>query len=128
MTDPQSEVITSYRASYQELVGFVPPRVASRFDALEGSNPELLVAQEELRRLVMYPDALDQHTVQLIVFAVLMSKLSDAAVTHGLAARRAGATWDELSAAANLAYLFSGVSVANRLPAVLEEIARKEQP
>ena len=34
----------------------------------------------------MYPDALDQKTVQLVLFGILHAKLSDAAKLHGLAA------------------------------------------
>ena len=114
--------IEAFRASYEELLGFVPPRVAARFDSLADTDPELLVAQEHLRSLAMYPDCLDQKSAQLILFGMLMSKLSDAAKLHGVAARRAGATEQQLKATVNLAALFGGVSVANRAPAVLDEI------
>ena len=114
--------IEAFRASYEELIGFVPPRVAARFDSLAETDPDLLVAQEQLRSLAMYPECLDQKTAQLILFGILMSKLSDAAKLHGVAARRAGATQQQLQATVNIAALFGGVSVANRAPAVLDEI------
>jgi 4-carboxymuconolactone decarboxylase len=122
---PQS--IEEFRATYEELVGFVPPRVAARFDVLTHTDPELLLAQERLRNLAMNPAALDQKTVQLILFGILHAKLSDAAKLHGLAALRAGATWEELRAVIDLAFLFTGFSAANRGPQVLAEIADLEK-
>jgi 4-carboxymuconolactone decarboxylase len=114
-----------FRATYEEMVGFVPPRVAARFERA-GDHNEVLLAQERLRNLVMYPDCLDQKTVQLVLFGILHSKLSDAAKLHGLAARRAGATWEEMQAVVDLAFLFTGMSAANRGPALLDDIAAME--
>lgn len=115
-----------FRATYEQMVGFVPPRIAARFERL-GDDNEVLLAQERLRNLVMYPDALDQKTVQLVLFGILHSKLSDAAKLHGMAARRAGATWEEMQAVIDLAFLFTGMSAANRGPALLDEIAAMEE-
>ncbi len=56
---PQS--IAGYRATYEETLGFVPPRVQSRFEALAEADPDLLLAQERLRNVIMYPDALFSH-------------------------------------------------------------------
>jgi hypothetical protein len=86
------ERLDEFEATYRELVGFVPPRVKARFAASTIHNPDVLLAQERLRNLIMYPDALDQKTVQLVLFGILHSKLSDAAKLHGVAARRAGAS------------------------------------
>ncbi|MFK0113005.1 carboxymuconolactone decarboxylase family protein [Streptomyces sp. NPDC091217] len=118
-----------FLASYEELVGFVPPRVQARFAGAVAAGPgreEILLAQERLRNLVMYPDSLDQRTVQLVLLGILHSKLSDAAALHGLAARRAGATDEALQAVIDLAYLFTGMSAANRGPALLEAIDELE--
>lgn len=117
------ESIDEYRATYEEMLGFVPPRVKSRYEESAKANPEVLLAQERLRNLIMYPDVLDQKTVQLVLFGILHAKLSDAAKLHGLAALRAGAGWDELRAVIDLAFLFTGFSAANRGPQVLAEIA-----
>jgi 4-carboxymuconolactone decarboxylase len=121
------ETIDDYRANYEKMLGFVPPRVRARFDASAEANPQVLLAQEHLRNLIMYPAALDQKTVQLVLFGILHAKLSDAAKLHGLAARRAGASWDELRAIVDLAFLFTGFSAANRGPQVLDEIAELEK-
>jgi 4-carboxymuconolactone decarboxylase len=125
-TDEQLKKIDEYRESYRDLVGFVPPRIASRMARLSELDPDFLIAQEEVRRQAMYPEALDQKTVQLILFAVLAVNLRDAAKLHGLAARRAGASWEELQATLNLAFLFGGLSVSNDGAHVLEEIAELE--
>lgn len=121
-TEEQLAKIEQYRSSYQKLVGFVPPRVESRIARLTALNPDFLIAQEEVRRLAMYPDALDQKTVQLILFAVLAVNVRDAAKLHGLAALRAGASVDELQATLNLAFLFGGLSVSNRGAHIIDEI------
>lgn len=124
--EEQNAQIEGFRESYREMLGFFPPRVAARFEQLEEHAPEVLIAHEAWRAALIYPDALDQKTVQLMVLAILASKLSDAAKLHGLAARRVGATDDELRAAINLASLFSGISVANRLPVIMADIDELE--
>ncbi|MFJ1998420.1 carboxymuconolactone decarboxylase family protein [Streptomyces asiaticus] len=125
-TTEQQHEIDHYLQTYREMAGFVPPRIQARFDSLGRTNPELLLAQEKVRNLVTYTDVLDQKTVQLILFAVLAVQLRDAAKIHGHAARRAGASWEELQAALNLAYLFGGVSIANHAPSILEGVAELE--
>ncbi|GAS99487.1 carboxymuconolactone decarboxylase [Mycolicibacterium canariasense] len=126
-TDEQLAKIEEYRNSYVDMVGFVPPRIASRIARLTELNPDFLIAQEEVRRQAVYTDALDQKTVQLILFAVLAVNVRDAAKLHGLAALRAGATWEELQATLNLAFLFGGLSVSNRNATILDEIAELEE-
>jgi 4-carboxymuconolactone decarboxylase len=126
-TDEQLAKIEEYRNSYVDMVGFVPPRIASRIARLTELNPDFLIAQEEVRRRAIYTDALDQKTVQLILFAVLAVNVRDAAKLHGLAALRAGATWEELQAALNLAFLFGGLSVSNGNATILDEIAELEE-
>jgi 4-carboxymuconolactone decarboxylase len=126
-TDEELAKIEEYRNSYVDMVGFVPPRIASRIARLTELNPDFLIAQEEVRRQAIYTDALDQKTVQLILFAVLAVNVRDAAKLHGLAALRAGATWEELQAALNLAFLFGGLSVSNGNATILDEIAELEE-
>jgi 4-carboxymuconolactone decarboxylase len=121
------EDLDGYLASYQRMVGFVPPRVQARFSESSKENPDVLLAQERLRNLIMFPETLDQKTVQLVLFGILHAKLSDAAKLHGLAALRAGASWAELRAVIDLAFLFTGFSAANRGPQVLAEIAELQE-
>jgi 4-carboxymuconolactone decarboxylase len=121
------EQIEEYRNFYVELLGFVPPRIQARTDLLARVDPELLTMQEELRRHCMYPDCFDTKTSQLILFAILLTNLQDAAKLHALAAFRAGATFEELSAVVNLVFLFRGLSAANLGAEILQGIAKAAQ-
>ncbi len=121
ITDEQVE---EYRDFYTGLLGFVPPRIQARTDLLARLDPELLAQQEELRRHCMYPECFDTKTSQLMLFAILLTNLQDAAKLHALAAYRAGATFEELSAVVNLVFLFRGLSAANLGAEILQGIAK----
>jgi alkylhydroperoxidase/carboxymuconolactone decarboxylase family protein YurZ len=71
----------------------------------------------------MYPKCFDTKTAQLMLFGMLLVQLSDAAHLHARAALRAGATWEELSAVVGLAFLFRGLSAANRGAQIIQELA-----
>ncbi len=117
------EQVEEYRDFYAGLLGFVPPRIQARTDLLARLDPELLALQEDLRRHCMYPKCFDVKTAQLMLFGMLLMNLQDAARLHGLAAYRAGATFEELSAVVNLAFLFRGLSAANLGAEILQSIA-----
>ena len=121
------EQVEEYRKFYVELLGFVPPRIQARTDLLARVDPELLTMQEELRRHCMYPDCFDTKTSQLMLFAILLTNLQDAAKLHALAAFRAGATFEELSAVVNLVFLFRGLSAANLGAEILQGIANSSK-
>ena len=120
------EKLEEYRSIYEELLGFVPPRIQARTDLLGRLDPEFLSLQEEIRKKGMYPDVFDVKTVQLMLFGMLLLSLRDAARIHGIAARRAGATWEEMQAVVNLAYLYGGLSAANIGAQFLQQIAEME--
>ena len=117
------EKVEEYRDFYVGLLGFVPPRIQARTDLLARLDPELLVMQEDLRRHCMYPPCFDVKTAQLMLFGMLLVNLQDAARLHAIAAYRAGATFEELSAVVNLAFLFRGLSAANLGAEILQGIA-----
>lgn len=116
--------VQEYRNFYVELLGFVPPRIQARTDVLARLDPELLAMQEAFRRHCMYPKCFDVKTAQLMLFGMLLVNLQDAAKLHALAAYRAGATFEELTAVVNLAFLFRGLSAANAGAEILQSIAR----
>ena len=120
------EKLEEYRGIYEELLGFVPPRIQARTELLGRLDPEFLSLQEEIRKRGMYPDVFDVKTVQLMLFGMLLLSLRDAARIHGIAARRAGATWEEMQAVVNLAYLYGGLSAANIGAQFLQQIAEME--
>ncbi len=118
------EKVEEYRDFYVELLGFVPPRIQARTDLLARLDPELLAMQEEVRQHCMYPKCFDVKTAQLMLFGMLLMNLQDAAKLHALGAYRAGASFEELAAVVNLAYLFRGLSAANLGAEILENIAK----
>lgn len=121
-----AEQVQAYRDVYTDLIGFVPPRIQARTELLSRIDPELLAMQEAIRAHAMYPACFDVKTSQLMLFGILLGLLSDATRLHAIAARRAGATWEELSAVVGLAFLFRGLPAANLGAQIIEEIAAGE--
>ncbi|MBX6318572.1 carboxymuconolactone decarboxylase family protein [Pigmentiphaga sp.] len=113
-------------AIYKELIGFVPPRIEARLSVTGALDPTLVDLQEKMREHAMYPKCFDVKTAQLMLFGMLLMDMSDAAVLHGIAARRAGATWEEMQAVVSLCFLFRGLSAANRGAELLANIAEHE--
>ena len=118
--------LEALRQVYGDLIGFVPPRIQARTDLLARLDPELLTMQEAMRRRAMYPPCFDTKTAQLMLFGMLLMTLADAARLHAIAARRAGATWEELSAVVNLAFLFRGLPAANLGAQIIQGMAETE--
>ncbi|HEU5382179.1 MAG TPA: carboxymuconolactone decarboxylase family protein [Ktedonobacteraceae bacterium] len=116
--------VEALRQRYVELIGFVPPRIQARTDLLARLDPELLEMEETIRQRAMYPECFDTKTAQLMLFGMLLVLLSDAAHLHARAAHRAGASWEELSAVVNLAFLFRGLPAANRGAQIIQEIIK----
>lgn len=111
---------------YEELIGFVPPRIEARLAVTGALDPELLDLQERMRARAMYPKCFDVKTSQLMLFGMLLMDGSDAAVLHGIAARRAGASWEEMQAVVSLCFLFRGLPAANKGAETLAKIAKRE--
>ena len=112
---------------YEELLGFVPPRIEARLAVTGALDPEMVDLQEKMREHAMYPKSFDVKTAQLMLFGMLLMSGSDAAVLHAIAARRAGASWNELQDTINLCFLFRGLSAANRGAEILGNIAHRER-
>jgi alkylhydroperoxidase/carboxymuconolactone decarboxylase family protein YurZ len=118
--------LAALRAPYEALIGFVPPRIMARTDIGARLDPELLRLQEASRLRAMYPACFDVKTTQLMLFGILLALMGDAARLHAIAARRAGASWEELSAVVGLAYLFRGLPAANLGAEILQKMAEAE--
>jgi len=111
---------------YKDLIGFLPPRIEARINVTGALDPELLDLQEKMRERAMYPKCFDVKTSQLLLFGMLLMDLNSAAPLHGIAARRAGATWEEMQAVVSLCFLFRGLSAANQGAELLANIAKRE--
>jgi AhpD family alkylhydroperoxidase len=109
-------------ADYETMIGFVPEKIRRRLDVSERLDPITLGIFEQWRLQALTPDALDQKTVQLMAFAILLVQGSAAARNHGHAAVRVGATAEELHAAAAIAALFRGVAAFNQAGEIIESL------
>ncbi len=116
-----------YEAIYQELIGFVPPRIKERIRLGLEVDPELLDMVERIRDHAMYPKCMDVKTAQLILFGLLLSHISPAAEYHGRAAMRAGASKAELHATAGLAFLFRGLPAFNLAAELINKIYAEDK-
>ncbi len=118
--------LAALRAPYAELIGFVPPRIMARTELGARLDPELLRLEEAVRLRAMYPACFDTKTAQLMLFGILLALMGDAARLHAIAARRAGASWEELHAVVGLAFLFRGLPAANLGAEILLKLAEGE--
>lgn len=118
--------IDERNAIYADLIGFVPPRIEARMAVTGALDPTLLEMQEKMREHAMYPKCFDVKTAQLMLFGMLLMDMSDAAQLHAIAARRAGASWEEMQAVISLCFLFRGLPAANRGAEILANVAKRE--
>ncbi|MCI0622089.1 MAG: carboxymuconolactone decarboxylase family protein [Acidobacteria bacterium] len=128
MTSPLSaEEQAALKARYAELIGFVPPRIQARINVSSQVDPEHLRLQEALRYHCMYPACFDVKTSQLMLFGILLSNMAEGARFHAIAARRSGASWEELHAVAAMAGLFRGLSAMNLAADIIYQLMQAEE-
>ena len=118
--------LAKFRDTYVELFGHLPPLPAARFEFSGEVNPEFLRKAEELRAHALYSDVFDLKTTHLILFGMLLVEHNPAAQMHALAARRAGATWQELHKVVELASATGSLGPANQGSAMLKTLRDKE--
>jgi 4-carboxymuconolactone decarboxylase len=119
--------LAKFRDTYVELFGHLPPLPAARFEFSGEVNPEFLRLAEKLREHAFYSDVFDLKTTHLILFGMLLVEHNPAAQMHALAARRAGATWQELHKVIELASATGSLGPANQGSAMLKTLRDKEQ-
>ncbi|UZH10027.1 MULTISPECIES: carboxymuconolactone decarboxylase family protein [unclassified Halomonas] len=122
----QKDAINTHQQPYLDLLGFVPPRIEARFGTTGVMDPAMVEMQEKMRSYAMDTPHLEPKMVQVILFGMLLMAGNDAAQTHCIAARRCGASWDELQATINLCFLFRGLPAANRGAHMLASVAAHE--
>ena len=130
MTKSSNELdgeVTRFRESYVELFGMVPPLPAARFEFSGEINPEFLRLSERLRAHAFYSHVSDVKTTNLILFGMLLVEHNPAAQMHALAARRSGATWQELHKVIELAAATKSLGPANQGSSMLKSLRDKEQ-
>jgi len=120
------EDLAKFRDTYVELFGHLPPLPAARFEFSGEINPEFLRLAEKLREHAFYSDVFDLKTTHLMLFGMLLVEHNPAAQMHALAARRAGATWQELHKVVELASATGSLGPANQGSAMLKTLRDKE--
>lgn len=121
-TDSLPPDLAALRDSYAELFGSVPPLPAAKFEFSADIAPEFLRLAEQLRAHAFYSDVFDVKTTQLILFGMLLVLGGGAARFHALAARRAGATWEEFHKVTELASVVAALGPLNNGSALLNEL------
>jgi 4-carboxymuconolactone decarboxylase len=114
--------LAEFRDSYVKLFGSLPPLPAARFAFSGNVNPEFLRRAEALRAHAFYSDVFDVKTTNLILFGMLLVEHNPAAQMHALAARRAGARWEELHKVVELASTTGALGPANQGSAMLKTL------
>lgn len=122
----QKDAISAHQQPYLDLLGFVPPRIEARFATTGVLDPTMVELQEKSRSYAIDTPHLEPKMVQVILFGMLLMAGNDAAQTHCIAARRCGASWEELQATINLCFLFRGLPAANRGAHMLASVAARE--
>jgi len=121
------EDLAAYRDTYREMFGVVPPLPEGKFAFTSTVDPDLLRAVEALRAHAFYNTVLDARTTQLVIVAMMLATGGGAAEWHVRAARRAGASWEELQTVAGLAAAVAALGPANVGGSLLGRIRAEEE-
>ena len=120
--------LAKFRDSYVELFGLLPPLPAARCEISAEINPEFLRLSERMRAHSFYSDVIDPKTTQLILFGMLLAEHNPiGAQAHASAARRLGASWQELHKVVELAATTGAFGPANQGGNVLKTLRDKER-
>ena len=120
--------LVKFRDTYVKLFGTLPPLPAARFEFSGDVNPEFLHLSEKMRAHAFYSDVIDGKTTQLILFGMLLVEHNPIGATaHATAARRLGASWQELHKVVELASTTGAFGPANQGSALLKTLRDKEQ-
>lgn len=113
---------------YENIVGHMPPEIADRIRVGLEADPKLTEMFEDIRLHIMKPDALDEKTVQLLLFGMMSARLiSDPIRYHAVAAKMAGASKEELYAVAGIALLAGGMRSYNEAGAAIAKAFDDEE-
>jgi 4-carboxymuconolactone decarboxylase len=118
--------LESFRESYVELFGSMPPLPAARFDFGGETDPEALLLLEQFRAHAFYNKTFDLKTTQLLIFGMLLTLDAGVARHHAAAARKAGASWKELHTVAELVSVVKALGPANLGSSMLNDLKKAE--
>ncbi len=118
--------LAEFQESYVKLFGSIPPLPAAKFESVAQIDPQSLRLAEQQRAHAFYSDVFDTKTSQLILFGMLLHAGSPAAKFHAIAARRAGASWEELQKVGELAAAAAASGPMNNVGSVIKELQANE--
>lgn len=114
--------LAAFRNSYADLFGQVPPLPDAKLAFSSMVDPQALRFAEESRAHAFHSTVFDMRITQLLLFGMLLATGAEAARFHGIAARRAGAAWEELHKVAELASVVVGLGPLNQGSALLAQL------
>ena len=120
--------LNRFRETYRSLFGVIPPLPENRMAFSGGVAPEFSLLAEQVRAHALAPQGMfDVKLIQMICFGMLLVEGHEAAYWHALAARRNGASWQELHKIVELATVVtSGFGALNRGGALLAKLQKEE--
>ena len=118
--------LAAYRDSYTDLFGELPPLPAGKFAFTGQVAPDFLRRVEQLRAAAFDNPVFDTRTTQLLIFAMMVASGDGATRWHATAARRAGATWEQLQTITELATAVAALGPANQGGALLNQLHTDE--
>ena len=81
---------------------------------------------ESLRAGAFLSSVFDQKVTQMMIFAILIGEGAGPAEWHAIAARRAGASWEELAHVVELVAAVKALGPANQGGAMLSKLRTRE--
>lgn len=126
VSDALPQNLAVFQDSYVKLFGSMPPLPGAKFESIAEIDPESLRLAEQQRAHAFYSDVFDIKTTQLILFGMLLLAGVPAAKFHAIAARRAGASWEELQKVGELAAAAAVSGPMNNVGSVLKDLRENE--
>ena len=93
---------------YVEPYGELPPILASRMKVGEKLAPNYNMSVEKMREKALFSDVLDKKTTNLIVLGILAGAGTPGCYYHVKAARKYGASWEEIFKTAEISTFING--------------------
>ena len=93
---------------YIDPFGELPPVPRERMETGAQLAPDYNLMQEEMRARALFSDVFDRKTSQLFALCLLSGKGGPGPYWHARAARRYGASWEELYKAVEISAFFNG--------------------
>jgi 4-carboxymuconolactone decarboxylase len=122
---PESRTAEQRDAVYRELIGIVPPLL--REPDQQSLPLPLRGLHQQMHATGSLPQAMETRAAHLTLLAMMLMNHGTGALMQAVAARRAGASWDDLHHLVDLAFLLFGLPAVDRGQDLLSALAEWEQ-